>query len=59
MNKSIPFNNSTIYYRVEGTGMPVMLIHSFAEDGTIWDDLADRLKEKFKLIIPDLPGSGK
>ena len=59
MNKSIPHNNSTIYYRVEGNGAPVILVHGFAEDGAIWDDLVDRLKDKFKLIIPDLPGSGK
>ncbi len=59
MNKSIPYNNSSIYYRVEGNGVPVILIHGFAEDGAIWNDLAERLKDKFKLIIPDLPGSGK
>ena len=59
MNKSIPYNNSTIYYRVEGNGAPVILVHGFGEDGEIWNDLADRLRNKFKLIIPDLPGSGK
>jgi len=59
MNKSIPYSNSTLYYRVEGNGVPVILVHGFAEDGAIWDDLTERLKDKFKLIIPDLPGSGK
>ena len=58
MNKSIPYNNSSIHYRVEGKGEPIILVHGFAEDGAIWDDLTDRLKDKFKLIIPDLPGSG-
>ena len=59
MNKSIPYNNSPLHYSVQGNGVPVILIHGFGEDGAIWDDLADRLKDKFKLIIPDLPGSGK
>jgi len=59
MNKSIPYHNSSIHYRVEGNGEPVILVHGFAEDGAVWDGLADHLKDKFKLIIPDLPGSGK
>ena len=59
MNKTIPYNNSPLHYSVQGKGAPVILVHGFGEDGAIWDDLADRLKDKFKLIIPDLPGSGK
>ncbi len=39
--------------------MPVMLVHGFGEDGKIWKDQVDFLKNHFKLIIPDLPGSGK
>jgi len=59
MNKNISFNNSQIYYRVEGNGQPVVLVHGFGEDSSIWDDLINRLKDKYKLIVPDLPGSGK
>jgi pimeloyl-ACP methyl ester carboxylesterase len=36
-----------------------MLLHGFAEDGTIWDQLTVSLKDNFRLIIPDLPGCGK
>ena len=35
-----------------------MLIHGFAEDSTVWDHQLKFLKDKFRLIIPDLPGSG-
>ena len=36
-----------------------MLIHGFGEDGNIWSNQAAYLKDKFQLIIPDLPGSGQ
>jgi pimeloyl-ACP methyl ester carboxylesterase len=59
MQKQIQYRQSKIYYEVEGSGMPVMLVHGFGEDGKIWKDQVDFLKNHFKLIIPDLPGSGK
>jgi len=36
-----------------------MLIHGFAEDGTIWKEQVNHLENNFRLIIPDIPGSGK
>jgi len=57
--KIIPCNSSKIFYRVVGNGKPVVLIHGFAEDGEIWNNQIDFLKDYFKLIIPDLPGTGK
>ncbi len=58
MNKKIPFQNKEIHYRVIGNGASVVLIHGFGEDGTVWDNQVDALKDYFKLIVPDLPGSG-
>lgn len=49
----------TLFYREYGSGLPVILLHGFAEDGTIWDHQAARLAADCRLIIPDLPGSGK
>ncbi len=59
MNKIIRYNNADIFYRIEGKGQPVLLIHGFGEDGMIWDKQVQELKENYQLIIPDLPGSGK
>ena len=42
-----------------GKGKPVVLIHGFGEDGNIWDKQVAFLKDHFRLIIPDLPGSGR
>lgn len=36
-----------------------MLIHGFAEDGRVWDAVASRLENTSRLLLPDLPGSGR
>ena len=38
--------------------MPMVLIHGFAEDSDVWRYQAAELSKRYKLIIPDLPGSG-
>src|SRR5690348_5403533 len=59
MEKQFNYQNSLISYSVEGEGKAVVLLHGFAEDRRIWNNQAAFLKNQFKLIIPDLPGSGK
>lgn len=49
----------SLFYRVTGEGEPVMLVHGFGEDGSIWDTLIPGLEQDYRLIIPDLPGSGR
>lgn len=36
----------------------VVLIHGFAEDARIWDNIIPELEPAYKVIAPDLPGSG-
>ena len=55
----INFQNKKIFYRVEGKGKPVLLLHGFGEDGNIWNKQINALKENNLLIIPGLPGSGQ
>jgi pimeloyl-ACP methyl ester carboxylesterase len=57
--KSITIPPHTIFYRDQGTGIPTLLLHGFAEDSTVWDNQADILSTACRLIIPDLPGSGR
>jgi pimeloyl-ACP methyl ester carboxylesterase len=59
MDKSFRYHDATISYNVYGSGMPVMLLHGFAEDHSIWNKQVDGLSRLYQLIIPDLPGSGK
>jgi pimeloyl-ACP methyl ester carboxylesterase len=56
--KSIHYQNATISYRIVGKGKTVMLLHGFGEDGTVWENQIEALKEYYSLLIPDIPGSG-
>lgn len=56
---SLIYQNSAVYYRVTGAGQTVVLLHGFGEDSTIWQPQIDFLKAHFRLIVPDIPGSGQ
>lgn len=56
--KQVSFKYKKVFYRVEGKGKPVMLLHGFAEDSSLWNYQIEKLKQNFQVIIPDLPGSG-
>lgn len=57
--KALQYKKSSVFYRLTGKGKPVILIHGFGEDGDIWQKQVEKLQQHFRLIIPDLPGSGK
>ena len=59
MNKQFQYQNKKIFRRIIGTGKPVILIHGFGEEATVWNHQVEFLKDKYQLIIPDLPGSGQ
>lgn len=46
-------------YEIRGTGLPVMLVHGFTEDRRIWYPLLKGIENKYRWILPDLPGSGQ
>ncbi len=58
-SRSFTYQSSQIFYRTIGSGKPLVLLHGFAEDGDVWKEQIEFLKDHFYLIIPDLPGSGK
>lgn len=57
--KFIDIDSNPLFYRVTGTGLPVLLVHGFGEDGLIWQRQVERLQHKYRFIVPDLPGSGR
>ncbi len=59
MDKTIKEGTKSLYYKDEGKGFPIVLLHGFAEDGAVWDNQAAALQKNYRLIIPDLPGSGR
>ena len=56
---NLQYNHSNIFYRTIGKGKRVMLLHGFAEDGSIWNNQIAFLENHFRLLIPDIPGSGR
>ncbi len=38
---------------------PLVLLHGFMENNTIWEDMEESLSDQFQLIKIDLPGHGK
>lgn len=57
--KFIDFKGSKIAFTTEGRGTPVVLIHGFCEDSSMWNDFkTDLIEEHERVLCPDLPGFG-
>jgi len=50
--------NSSIHYLERGRGEPVLLIHGLGCSGAAWAFQVAALQRHFRVIVPDLPGSG-
>jgi len=48
-----------LHYVEEGKGYPIMLIHGLAGDHTAWTPYLAALKDSYRVIAFDNPGSGK
>lgn len=49
-----------LYYEISGLGTtPLVLLHGFMENSSIWQEMEVHLSSKFQLIKIDLPGHGK
>ncbi len=42
----------------EGAGLPVVLVHGFPLDHTMWDAQVSGLRNRYRVIVPDLRGFG-
>lgn len=47
-----------LFARVGGKGVPLLLLHGYAQTNVMWHRVAPALAEHFTLVIPDLPGYG-
>jgi pimeloyl-ACP methyl ester carboxylesterase len=55
----LTWNDKKIYYKVYGSGRPVILLHGIPVDHTVWKDVANELQKNFLVITPDTPGTGR
>lgn len=44
--------------RLGGKGAPLLLLHGYPQTHACWHRLAPALKDKYSLVLPDLPGYG-
>ncbi|MEK6751895.1 MAG: alpha/beta fold hydrolase [Chloroflexota bacterium] len=54
-----PEHNIDLSYDRSGTGTPLVLIHGFPLDLSIWDAVVPLLENDYDLIVPDLRGFGE
>lgn len=54
----ININGKILNFTEVGSGAPVILIHGFPVDHTVWLPFADAIKHSYRCILPDLPGFG-
>jgi 3-oxoadipate enol-lactonase len=52
-------NPVDLYYEVYGQGKPVIFLHGFPFDHTIWNSLVPLMESEARLILPDLRGFGR
>jgi pimeloyl-ACP methyl ester carboxylesterase len=52
-------NPVDLYYEEYGRGIPVVFLHGFPFDHTIWEPLIPILENEARMILPDLRGFGR
>jgi pimeloyl-ACP methyl ester carboxylesterase len=48
-----------LHYRIQGSGFPVLLGHSYLWDSAMWQPQIDTLSQKYQVIVPELWGHGQ
>ena len=54
--ETITLNGFELAYERRGKGTPLVLLHGYPLDHTIWEPVIPLLENDFDLILPDLPG---
>lgn len=55
----VPVNGVRLYYEVEGSGRPVLLLHAVGVDLTCWGAQVQALAPRFRVLRVDLRGHGR
>lgn len=56
---TVTVNGINLAYAQHGKGKPIVLIHGFPLDHSIWEETVGYLQDKFQLIVTDLRGFGR
>ena len=55
----VHLNGIDVFYSSSGAGQPIVLIHGYPLDHTIWDPQREYLSQDYFVLAPDLRGHGK
>jgi 3-oxoadipate enol-lactonase len=55
----VEVNGTRLYCETAGSGLPLVLIHGYALDTTMWDDQIGPFSQQYQVIRYDLRGFGK
>ena len=58
LTKTLELNDRSVNYLDQGQGIPVLLVHGFPLDHSMWQHQIDFFQSKCRVICPDLPGFG-
>jgi pimeloyl-ACP methyl ester carboxylesterase len=56
--REVRVGDANIHVTEWGNGPSVLLLHGNPDSGIMWEGVADRLRERYRCIAPDLPGFG-
>ncbi len=57
--KTVSVNGIEIAYQEAGSGAPLLLLHGFSLDYTIWRPQVEALKKSYRVLCPDMRGMGR
>ena len=58
MHKSLKSKGRKISYQITGKGSPLVFLHGFLENASMWKAVENTLNISYKIILIDLPGHG-
>lgn len=57
--KTLSVNGIEVAYQESGSGPPLLLLHGFSLDHTIWSAQAEALSRSYRVLCPDMRGMGR
>ena len=57
-NGFLPFNAGKIYYKVQGTGAPLVFVHAGFQGHAMWAPQVAHFSKNYKVVVFDVPGHG-
>jgi len=57
-SSAVKIDGKKIHYLAAGQGPALIFLHGYTQTSRMWRPLIDKLKDKFTVIAPDLPGIG-